>query len=266
MNVGGTAIPGRVRRPSLPLPTNLQDVGRVMKKRNIINQKYGRYLVLHGSHYNKQKQFYWVCLCDCGNIRSVRHDALISGHSKGCGCSYLKNCSIPGCNNKYMAKGYCNIHYMRIWRYNDVLHTERERHGMVDTSEYKTWQDMKERCYRINNDHYHRYGGRGIIVCDKWKNSFMAFFADMGLKPFPKAQIDRIDNDGNYEPENCRWVSQKENARSRKKLTMAKAEEIRNRYKLDNMTYAELGKIYRVSVSAIFNIIHKITYNEVMER
>lgn len=76
---------------------------------------------------------------------------------------------------------------------------------------------MMHRCYREYNKSYSQYGGRGIKVCDRWKYNFLYFLEDMGKRPFPNAQIDRIDNDGNYEPDNCRWVTPSENLRNRRK-------------------------------------------------
>ncbi len=126
-------------------------------------------------------------------------------------------CSIPNCNKKRTSRGYCQTHYVRYLKHGDPLHTEieMEMHGMWRTPEYETWHNMIQRCCNPNVKSYHRYGGRGIIVCESWGKSFESFYAYMGLKPFPKAQIDRIDNDGNYEPGNCRWVTPKENSQNR---------------------------------------------------
>jgi hypothetical protein len=84
--------------------------------------------------------------------------------------------------------------------------------------EWSIWRAMRRRCYEKNRKTYHRYGGRGITVCDRWLGEFgyENFIADMGKRPSPLHQIDRIDNDGNYEPENCRWVTSKQNNRNRK--------------------------------------------------
>lgn len=78
------------------------------------------------------------------------------------------------------------------------------------------WHKMKNRCYNTNYHSYHRYGGRGITVCDRWLNSLDDFIKDMGNPPFDKAEIDRIDNDKGYSPSNCRWVTHKENCNNRK--------------------------------------------------
>lgn len=84
------------------------------------------------------------------------------------------------------------------------------------TKIYKTWIDMKSRCLKENHKYFKDYGGRGIIICTEWVNSFETFFKDMGEKP-DNMQLDRINNDGNYEPNNCRWVTSKENCNNRRK-------------------------------------------------
>ena len=78
-------------------------------------------------------------------------------------------------------------------------------------SEYRSWYNMKHRCYYPQDKRYSRYGGRGIKVCERWLQSFTNFLSDMGRKPTPKHTLDRINNDGNYEPGNCRWVTVREN-------------------------------------------------------
>ena len=93
----------------------------------------------------------------------------------------------------------------------------RLTHGCTGTPEYRTWQFMKDRCLNSNNKDYHHYGGRGISVCDRWLNSFENFFEDMGKKPSPELTLDRANNSGNYEPENCAWITRKAQAGNTRK-------------------------------------------------
>jgi hypothetical protein len=92
----------------------------------------------------------------------------------------------------------------------------RRTHGMSQRPIYYTWKRMKGRCYRPNDSDYRWYGARGIEVCERWRNSFAAFYADMGERPSPQHSIDRINNDGHYEPANCRWATAGEQNRNKR--------------------------------------------------
>ena len=125
-------------------------------------------------------------------------------------------CKISECNELFQAEGYCQKHYVRFKKFGNPLFRKIEDHGLSKTPEYRVWHGMKQRCYNQNLKAYKNYGGRGITVCDKWKNSFSAFYEDMGPRPFKDAEIDRKNNDGNYEPDNCRWVTHKINSQNRR--------------------------------------------------
>ncbi len=157
----------------------------------------------------KQKgRAYYKCLCDCGNIKEIRRDGLISGNIKSCGCLNRKNYT---------------------------------KHGRSRTLEYKSWQSMLERCNNPKKDNYNRYGGRGITVCGRWY-VFKNFFKDMGKRP-KDLTLERIDNDGNYEPSNCKWATRTAQMRNRR---LQKT----NTTGINGVGWVKKRKKYRVNIRA----------------
>lgn len=176
-------------------------------------------------------------------------------------------CEVEGCNNKHLAHGLCSTHYTRFRRTGSVelsINNRNKTHGMSFSPEYATWAAMKQRCYNENIDGYKNYGGRGIIICERWLYSFENFYLDMGKKPFPKAQIDRIDNEGNYEPGNCEWVTSRTNMRHTTitKLTMDKARIIRGLFAYTYLSYTGIGELFGVSRHAVRAIINNKIWKE----
>lgn len=165
----------------------------------------------------------WECLCDCGKITNVSTGNLLNGNTKSCGC------------------------------YKKFIGSQRKTHGQSSTnktSEYQAWKGMKYRCYNKNGDHYHIYGARGIVVCDRWVNSFENFIADMGKKPTSKHSLDRIDNNGNYSPENCRWATDFEQRRNNSRNHWIE-------YKGKKMVVSDLAEILKTKHSNVLGMIKR---------
>jgi len=174
-----------------------------------------------------------------------------------------KKCSIPGCDKKYYGRGYCHMHYLRWKRHGDANYEVVDFHGLCKTREYKIWENMKERCYDKNNNAYKNYGGRGITVCDSWRNSFSEFIKDMGFCYDSNMQIDRINNNGMYEKNNCRWTTITQNSRNRRgiKLSMEKAREIRKKY-AEGERVNKIAREYNVGHSVIGDVIRNKIWKE----
>lgn len=193
----------------------------------VVGQRYGKLVVLKQVESfvtpSGQKQRAYLCQCDCGRQKPVRAHSLV-GHkepTKSCGCV-----SREDFREKYAT------------------------HGMSKLSEFRIWKGMKQRCSNKNCKSYADYGGRGITVCDRWKDSFENFIIDMGRRPSKRHSLDRIDNDKGYDPENCRWATASQQTRNSRK---------NKKYSFQNrmITIAELAEICGIKERKQYCIIYQ---------
>lgn len=149
---------------------------------------YGRLRIVSPPWYRKGRQ-HVVVRCRCGREFPVLVNSLKTGNTTSCGCKRKQS--------------------LERRNYRHGLAARKDRHVL-----YRTWADIVQRCTNLNHPKWNDYGGRGIAVCRKWRSSFVAFLSDVGDRPFPKAEVDRIDNNRGYEPGNIRWATRSEQTRN----------------------------------------------------
>jgi hypothetical protein len=158
----------------------------------LAGKRFGNLLVLsrapdHLSPPGTRRRVRWHCQCDCGHPTIAWSEHLISGRRVSCGCNKITHAK-----------------------------TLNKKHGLTGSREWNSWRGMKERCQNPNHIRYDLYGAHGVKICDRWRDSFKNFLADMGTRP-PRTSLDRINPYGDYEPSNCRWATHREQRLNRRR-------------------------------------------------
>lgn len=198
-----------------------------MKSKNLINERFGRLLVVKKA-YAQNKKLYWECICDCGKTVFVNTSNLKTNRTQSCGCLKI-----------------------------DVLLQRSRKHNQRHTKLYEVWKSIKQRCLNPKNKAYHNYGGRGITICDEWANDFNSFYEWSMENSYKEGlTIDRINNNGNYEPSNCRWTT---------KIVQCNNTRVNNYVTINNETksLADWCRYYNVSYSLVSQRIYKFHWDKI---
>lgn len=197
-----------------------------MKIKDLTGQRFGRLIVLElGKKRHTKDRVRWLCKCDCGNFKEPTTSDLRTGNTQSCGCKNMERITT---------------------------------HGKSKTALYKVWCGIKERCNAPNSYHFHNYGGRGISICDEWNKDFQNFYKWAKSNGYKRGlTIERIDNDGNYEPSNCTWIPKGEQNNN-------KRDTIRIKFNGEELTLKEWSERTGIKLITLYFRICK--YNWSIER
>jgi hypothetical protein len=185
---------------------------------DLTKQRFVRLVVLSRQPNSRDGKAMWLCRCDCGKTRIVVGKDLRNNHTKSCGCLQKEKA------RKRLTK-----------------HSESKQ-----AKEYSIWCNIKNRCNNKNDINYVYYGARGIKICNRWKNSFIDFLTDMGRAPSKHHTVDRINNNSDYKPSNCRWATRKEQSNNKRNNIMIGDETLAQYCRRTNKKYSTIkSRIYR---------------------
>lgn len=188
---------------------------------NIAGARFGKLAVVTRHSVNGTGTVRWLCVCDCGAERVVSGDSLRRGVTTSCGCLQR-----------------------------ELAAAKKRTHGLHGTPEYKAWDHIKDRCFNPGCDSYKDYGARGIMMCPEWRKSFDAFLAHVGPRPSAAHSIDRINNNGHYEPGNCRWATAAQQVRNRRNNRIV-------RYNGRIMTVADAADLCGLNRGSVYSRISR---------
>ena len=175
------------------------------KVNDLTGQRFGRLTAIERAGTNKKRYITWLCQCDCGNTTIAVGSDIKSGHTRSCGC--LQRDRLIEYNKSDSKRS----------RTSELNKVRKRTHGMRYTRIYKEWRSMIDRCENKSWKHYHNYGGRGISVCKEWRDSFNTFYEWAISNGYNDSlTLDRVNVNGNYEPSNCRWATNKEQANNKR--------------------------------------------------
>jgi len=208
------------------------------RKADLVGKKFGKLTILREFGRNNRGQVKWECKCDCGGLAYAISNALTSGNTKSCGCTRVEKLN-----------ALCKKH-------------GHAAAGIRPSITYESWNHMKQRCSNEKNSHFKNYGGRGISVCERWK-SFELFLDDMGECPIGYS-IERINVNGNYEPENCKWIPKNLQSRNTTRTVLSEilAKEIRDDF-TNGMKRREIIKKYNLRPGTIDSVIYNNSWIEI---
>lgn len=259
-----------------------------MGKLDIKGERYGALVAISPTEIKKNNATCWLFQCDCGRQKILPMNQVRYGSIKSCGCKINANPRKPRSQRVEVGQTYGSLKVIKLMGKSEDKHfmskvrcicghefvirdtflicgtrtqcpvcsnNDRITHGLSDTPIYCVWHGMKDRCYNPKNKSFHNYGGRGISVCDEWMSSdaFIEWAIENGWEE--GLQLDRINTDGNYEPNNCRFVTQLENARNRRNTLFI-------HYEGKLLTIGEVAEITGLRHELIYQRIHKFGWNE----
>lgn len=209
-----------------------------MRRKSFYGQRFNRFIVISEPFKESGNHLLCTVRCDCGTIKNIKQTSVVNGYIVSCGCKNIERLRKKATENP-----------------------ARLSHGCAkkanNSPEYRTWNEIKRRCYNKKCKQYKYYGERGITMCDKWIHSFDYFLEDMGLKPTKEHSIERIDNNKGYDPSNCKWATKLEQANNKRN---------NHKFLIDNIILStkEFSEVAGLNITTVYENIYKGVYDDLL--